>query len=263
MHGMSQGHSESPRIRTWTEMQLSEGWNCTAVKPPQDVKLDWATVTAVWPPKVARLKLKGEATVTAVRPPCPEVARLKLKGEAAVTAIRPPHQTAVSGDPPTLHDCNFPILNVYRYDVSYLIWDIWSKIVLVKNGCWIMSLNGWIVPHNQQGCCHFWLIGLKSQWAYLIINHKLCTICLWTHSDGAHGGRYTLPLPTPTHKCTLKPKFFFTSHQHQLRFLSNLHNTVSFHEMIKIRGNNPILTLKPNIFLHISSTSTPISFKPS
>ena len=45
----------------------------------------------------------------------------------------------------------------------------------------------------------FWLIGLKSQWAYLIINHKLCTICLWTHSDGAHGGRYTLPLPTPTH----------------------------------------------------------------
>ena len=45
----------------------------------------------------------------------------------------------------------------------------------------------------------FWLIGLKSQWAYLIINHKLCTICLWTHSDGAHGGRYTLPLPIPTH----------------------------------------------------------------
>ena len=33
--------------------------------------------------------------------------------------------------------------------------------------------------------------------------------------------------------------------------------------MIKIRGNNPILTLKANIFLHISSTSTPISFKPS
>ena len=44
---------------------------------------------------------------------------------------------------------------------------------------------------------HFWLISLKSQWAYLIINHRLCTICLWTHSDGAHGGRYTLPLPTP------------------------------------------------------------------
>ena len=33
--------------------------------------------------------------------------------------------------------------------------------------------------------------------------------------------------------------------------------------MIKIRGNNPILTLKANIFLHISSTSTAISFKPS
>ena len=33
--------------------------------------------------------------------------------------------------------------------------------------------------------------------------------------------------------------------------------------MIKIRGNNPILTLKANIFLHISPTSTPISFKPS
>ena len=60
----------------------------------------------------------------------------------------------------------------------------------------------------------FWLIGLKSQWAYLIINHKLCTICLWTHSDGAHGGRYTLPLtyphpplplPTPTHPYPYPP----------------------------------------------------------
>ena len=45
----------------------------------------------------------------------------------------------------------------------------------------------------------FWLIGLKREWAYLIINHKSCTICLWTHSDGTYGGRYTLPLPTPTH----------------------------------------------------------------
>ena len=50
---------------------------------------------------------------------------------------------------------------------------------------------------------------------------------------------------------------------HQLRFLSNLHNRVLFYKMIKIRGNNPILTLKPNIFLHISSTSILISFKPS
>ena len=57
--------------------------------------------------------------------------------------------------------------------------------------------------------------------------------------------------------------FSFISHQHQLRFLSNLHNTVSFHETIKIRGNNPILAPKSNIFLDISSTSTPISFKPS
>ena len=46
-------------------------------------------------------------------------------------------------------------------------------------------------------------------------------------------------------------------------FFSNLHNRVLFCMMIKIRGNNPILTLKANIFLHISSTSTPISFKPS
>ena len=53
--------------------------------------------------------------------------------------------------------------------------------------------------------CTFWLIGLKSQWACLIINHKLCTICLWTHSDGAHGGRYSLPLPTPTHPYPYPP----------------------------------------------------------
>ena len=36
-----------------------------------------------------------------------------------------------------------------------------------------------------------------------------------------------------------------------------------FRVSIKRRGNNPILTLKPNIFLHISSTSTLISFRPS
>ena len=46
-------------------------------------------------------------------------------------------------------------------------------------------------------------------------------------------------------------------------FLSNCHNRVLFYKMIKIRGNNPILTLKPNTFLHISLTSTLISFKPS
>ena len=115
--------------------------------------------------------------------------------------------------------------------------------------------------------------------------------------------------------------FSFISYQHQLWFLSNLHNRISFYETIKPRGNNPILTLnltfsfishqhqlrffqtfitgfyftrrskqgvttpiltlKSNIdvdelwrkmldfrvsiglFLHISSTSTPISFKPS
>ena len=57
--------------------------------------------------------------------------------------------------------------------------------------------------------------------------------------------------------------FSFITHQHQLRFLSNHHNRLSFYEIIKTRGNNPILTLKPNIFLCISSTSTPISFKPS
>ena len=51
----------------------------------------------------------------------------------------------------------------------------------------------------------FWLIGLTSQWAYLIINHKLCTICLWTHSDGAHGGRHTLSLPTPIHTYPYPP----------------------------------------------------------
>ena len=39
----------------------------------------------------------------------------------------------------------------------------------------------------------------------------------------------------------------------------NLHNRVSFYVTIKTRGNNPILTLKPNNFLHISSTSTLIS----
>ena len=38
------GTQRSPlRIRSWTEVQLSEGWNCTAVgPPPQDVKLNLA-----------------------------------------------------------------------------------------------------------------------------------------------------------------------------------------------------------------------------
>ena len=66
----------------------------------------------------------------------------------------------------------------------------WPRIILRSVDRWSFRIHTF---------CRFWLIGLKSQWAYLIINHKLCTICLWTHSDGAHGGRYTLPLPTPTH----------------------------------------------------------------
>ena len=39
-------------------------------------------------------------------------------------------------------------------------------------------------------------------------------------------------------------------------------DVTTFDEMIKIRGNNPIHAPKSNSFLHISSTSTPISFKP-
>ena len=96
---------------------------------------------------------------------------------------------------------------------------------------------------------------------------------------------YPQPPPTPTAPTTPKPTinngierslfilqpytYSKTSHfpsyliNINSRFLSNLHNRVLFYKMIKIRGNNPILTLKANIFLHISSTSTPISFKPS
>ena len=42
----------------------------------------------------------------------------------------------------------------------------------------------------------FWLIGLKSQWAYLIINHKLCTREIYPTPTHPHP---PLPLPTPTH----------------------------------------------------------------
>ena len=49
------------RIRSWTEVQLSEGWNYTTVRPPpQDVKLHLAAVTAVRPPpqcKVAEMEV--------------------------------------------------------------------------------------------------------------------------------------------------------------------------------------------------------------
>ena len=56
--------------------------------------------------------------------------------------------------------------------------------------------------------------------------------------------------------------FSLISQQHQLWFLSNLYNSVSCHDTIQTRRKNPILTLKPKIFLHIASTSTLISFKP-
>ena len=42
--------------------------------------------------------------------------------------------------------------------------------------------------------------------------------------------------------------FSFISHQHQLWFPSNLHNWISFHKIVKIRGNNSILDLPVNNF---------------
>ena len=66
-----------------------------------------------------------------------------------------------------------------------------------------------------------------------------------------------------SHKHTLNLTVFLYLSSTSALILSNPHNTISFHETIKIRGNNPILTLKHNIFLHISLTSTLISFKPS
>ena len=44
-----------PRIRTWTEMQLSKGWNCTAVRPPPlrcEVELGCSDCSWTPPPKL-------------------------------------------------------------------------------------------------------------------------------------------------------------------------------------------------------------------
>ena len=88
-----------------------------------------------------------------------------------------------------------------------------------------------------------------------------------------------LPLPTPTHPYppptptyplpTLQP-YTYSKTQHFPSYLidinSNFFQTfiTGFHFMrIKIRGNNPILAPKSNVFLHISSTSSLTSFKPS
>ena len=169
----------------------------------------------------------------------------------------------------------------------------------------------------------FWLICLKSQWAYLIINHKLCTICLWTHSDGAHLWQYTLPLHAPTHPYLPHPPLHHhpplppptsttpfhyqpllppTTHLYypllplipttnngleRNQFKDNIKHGLEsdwfcqwlvmckcgagagdgskhYHSTLPPHPNrHPILTLKPNIFFHILSTSTPISCKPS
>ena len=53
-----------------------------------------------------------------------------------------------------------------------------------------------IVRPNSFVAFNFWLIGLKMQWAYLIINHRLCTIC--GHIQMEHMEIYPT-LPTPTH----------------------------------------------------------------
>ena len=130
--------------------------------------------------------------------------------------------------------------------------------------------------HTQRHRYHFWLIGLKNQWSYLIKKQ----VCLWTHFRQSKCSTTTYPYypqPPPTPTAPHHPETcinngierntysHFPSYLINInsRFLSNLHNRVLFYKMIKIRGNNPILTLKHNIFLHISLTSTPISFKPS
>ena len=110
--------------------------------------------------------------------------------------------------------------------------------------------------------------GLESDWSC-----QWLVICKIGAGAGDGSKHYHLP-PLPPHPhhfpplqthpiLPLKPNIFLHIYQHQLWFLSDLHNRVSFYEMIKTRGNNPILTLKPNIFLHILSASTLISFKHS
>ena len=109
------GAQRSPLHQNLTEMQLSEGGNALELDAPPpgcEVGLGCSDCSQTPHPKVAKLKMKGEAAVDCSQTPYPKVA--KLKGEAAVTAVGPPppRRTAVSGDPPTLHDGNFPILNI-------------------------------------------------------------------------------------------------------------------------------------------------------
>ena len=53
----------------------------------------------------------------------------------------------------------------------------------------------------------FWLIGLRSQWTYLITNDKLLAICLWIHFRWSTWRHHTHPNPTssPTHPHTYCP----------------------------------------------------------
>ena len=130
--------------------------------------------------------------------------------------------------------------------------------------------------HTHRHRYHFWLIGLKNKWGYLIKKQ----VCLWTHFRQSKCSTTTYPYypqppPTPTAPTTPKPTINngikrilfilqpytysktsdFPSYLININswFLSNLHNRVLFYKMIKIRGNNPILTLKANIFLHFPS----------
>ena len=79
----------------------------------------------------------------------------------------------------------------------------------------MLHIFNWLDDEIKHSPCEFdltffgfWLIGLKSQWAYLIINHKLCTICghiQMEHMEGDIPYPYLplptlpLPLPVPTH----------------------------------------------------------------
>ena len=142
--------------------------------------------------------------------------------------------------------------------------------------------------HTETQIPFFGSLALKNQWGYLIKKQ----VCLWTHFRQSKCSTTTYPYypqppPTPTapppppkptinngierslfilqpytYSKTLTHIFLHISSTSTPDFFQTFTTGFLFYKMIKIRGNNPILTLKHNIFLHISLTSTPISFKP-
>ena len=100
------------------------------------------------------------------------------------------HQVAVPLQ--ARHNCNVIMNNLYTWKAHSKIY--WNNSETITLTVYLMEWSRVTQYHTQRHRYHFWLIGLKNQWGYLIKKQ----VCLWTHFKQSKCSTTTTPT-TPKH----------------------------------------------------------------